>query len=109
MDNHDKAVLQAGESLHLQSLVPPNGAYALQHRRDGTLVLRDNRAACDVWQIGSPMSEPGGLSLLPDGFLVLQGPPGIPVWSSGGVDRRVTAALIRDDGRLVLVDPDGCV
>src|SRR5260370_21967946 len=100
MDNANKAVLQSGASLYLQSLVSPNDAYALQHRADGTLVLRDNRAARDVWQIGTPVSVPGRLNLLPEGFLVLEGSPGIPVWSSGSVDRRVVAALVRDDGRL---------
>lgn len=109
MDNPSKAVLQSGASLYLQSLVSPNNAYALQHRADGTLVLRDNRAARDVWQIGTPVPVPGRLNLLPEGFLVLEGSQGIPVWSSGSVDRRVVAALVRDDGRLVLVDPDGCV
>ncbi len=109
MDNRSRAVLEAGESLFVQSLVSPNGVYALQHRRDGTLALRDNRADRDVWQIGRPVSAPGALTLLTEGLLVLQGPPGIPVWSSGGVDRRVSAAMVRDDGRLVLVDPDGWV
>lgn len=107
MDSADRAVLGCGESLRLQSLVSPNGAYALQHRADGTLVLRDNRAARDVWQIGTPEPVPGRLRLLPEGFLVLEGSPGVSVWSSGGVDRRVVAAMVRDDGRLVLADPDG--
>ncbi|MEW1643925.1 DUF6461 domain-containing protein [Streptomyces sp. NPDC091219] len=109
MDNRSRAVLEAGESLFVQSLVSPNGAYALEHRRDGTLALRDERAGRDVWQIGRPVSSPGALTLLAEGLLVLQGPPGVPVWSSGGVDRRVSAAMVRDDGRLVLVDPGGWV
>jgi hypothetical protein len=109
MDKVGKAVLQAGECLSVESLVCPNGAYALQHRADGTLVLRDNRAARDVWQIGTPASVPGRLTLVPEGFLVLEGATGIPVWSSGGVDRRAVSAMVNDDGRLVLMDPDGYV
>ncbi|WP_225320955.1 DUF6461 domain-containing protein [Streptomyces luteolifulvus] len=79
----------------------------MQHRADGTLVLRDNRAGRNVWHIGTPVSAPGRLTLLPEGFLVLEGTSGIPAWSSGHTDRRVVAAMVRDDGRLVLVDPDG--
>ncbi|MFE5922336.1 DUF6461 domain-containing protein [Streptomyces sp. NPDC056468] len=107
MHNDDKAVLQSGESLYVQSLVSPSGAYAVQHRADGTLVLRDDRAGLDVWQIGTPVSAPGRLTLLPEGFLVLEGSSGARVWSSGHVDRQVVAAMVRDDGRLVLVDTDG--
>ncbi|MFC5213306.1 DUF6461 domain-containing protein [Streptomyces coerulescens] len=107
MHNDDKAVLWAGESLYLQSLVSPDGRYALRHRPDGTVVLRDNCAGRDVWHIGTPVSAPGRLTLLLEGCLVLEGPSGTPVWSSGHGDRRVVAAMVRDDGRLVLVDPDG--
>jgi hypothetical protein len=109
MDNVGKTVLKGGESLSVESLICPNGAYALEHRADGTLVLRDNRTARDVWQIGTPVSVPGRLTLVPEGFLVLEGPAGIAVWSSGGVDRRAVAAMVKDDGRLVLMDPDGYV
>lgn len=102
-----KTVLNAGDYLFGQSLVSPNGAYALEHRTDGTLVLRDNRASRDLWQIGGPQSEGAWLYLLTEGLLVLRTLAGVPVWSSGRIDRRVTAALVRDDGRLVLVDADG--
>lgn len=44
MENVGRVALQAGEFLFEESLVCPNGGYALQHRADGTLVLRDNRA-----------------------------------------------------------------
>lgn len=109
MDNAGKAVLHAGESLHVESLVCPSGAYAVQHRADGTLVLRDNRAARDVWQIGAPVPVPGRFTLRPEGFLALEGASGTSVWSSGGVDPRVVSAMVKDDGRLVLIDPDGYV
>jgi hypothetical protein len=109
MKNVSKAVLQAGESLSKESLVSPNGAYALEHRTDGTLVLWDNRAGRNVWQIGTPVSSPGRLILVRQGFLVLEAPVGIAVWSSGGVDHRVVSAVIKDDGRLVLMDPIGHV
>ncbi|OKI40590.1 hypothetical protein A6A27_39670 [Micromonospora sp. CB01531] len=42
-----------------------------------------------------------------DGYLVLEDGGGRPLWRSGGVDRRVSAAVVTNDGRLVLVDPDG--
>jgi hypothetical protein len=109
MGNAGRAALQSGESLREESLISPNGAYALQHRTEGTLALRDNRAARDVWQISAPVSAPGWLTLVPEGFLVLAEASGTLVWSSGGVDRRVVSAMVRNDGRLVLVDPDGNV
>ncbi|MDH3039212.1 DUF6461 domain-containing protein [Streptomyces sp. TRM75561] len=109
MGTDEKLTLDAGDSLYAQSLVSPNGAYALEHRRNGTIVLRDNRGMRDVWQIGEPMPAAGRLTLCHEGYLALQGHQGTQVWSSGEADRRVTAAQVRDDGRLVLVDPDGIV
>ncbi|MEV0130364.1 DUF6461 domain-containing protein [Dactylosporangium sp. NPDC050688] len=38
---------------------------------------------------------------------MLEDGSGRPLWRSGGVDRRVSAAVVTDSGRLVLVDPDG--
>ncbi|HUQ57790.1 DUF6461 domain-containing protein [Lentzea sp.] len=105
--NTPKTVLNAGEYLFGQSLVSPNGAYALENRADGALVLRDNLASRDLWQIGEGGSERVLLDLLTEGLLVLRTFSGIPLWSSGRIDRRASAALVRDDGRLVLVDADG--
>ncbi|MEV6712801.1 DUF6461 domain-containing protein [Lentzea sp. NPDC051208] len=102
-----KTVLNAGDHLFGQSLVSPNGAYALEHRTDGTLVFRDNLASEDLWQVSVPGSEQAWLYLLTEGLLVLRTATGVPVWSSGRIDRQVVAALVQDDGRLVLVDADG--
>ena len=102
-----KTVLNAGEYLFEQSLFSPTGTYALEHRADGTLVLRDNSSGRDVWRIGEPVPQPGWLCLLTEGLLVLRSAAGVLVWTSERIDHRVTAALVRDDGRLVLVDADG--
>ncbi|MFJ3672484.1 DUF6461 domain-containing protein [Streptomyces sp. NPDC090106] len=107
MSTADASVLRTGESLRLGSLVSPDGSYALEHRADGTLVLRDRAAGRDVWGVGSPGTAPGRLGLFPDGRLVLEAWPGVPVWVSGDVDQRVVAASLTDQGRLVLTDPDG--
>ncbi len=107
MSTADRTVLEAGASLSLRALVSPDGAYALEHRPDGTLVLRDRRAGRDVWGVGAPDTEPGRLVLLPDGRLVLEARSGAPVWVSGDADRRAAVAAVTDQGRLVLRDLDG--
>ncbi|MEV7077946.1 DUF6461 domain-containing protein [Streptomyces sp. NPDC093516] len=107
MSTADTTVLRAGEALTFASLVSPGGTYALEHRSDGRLVLCDRVAGRDVWAVGSLEAEPGRLVLLPDGRLVLEVWPGVPVWISGDVDKRVVAASVTDQGRLVLTDPDG--
>ncbi|RKE10697.1 DUF6461 domain-containing protein [Catellatospora citrea] len=61
----------------------------------------------DVGWVGVGRNGMGRLVLLPDGYLVLEDGSGRPHWRSGGVDRRVSAAIVTGDGRLVLMDPDG--
>ncbi|WP_046730254.1 DUF6461 domain-containing protein [Streptomyces humi] len=107
MSTTDTTVLRAGESLHLRSLVSPSGGYALEHRQDGTAVLRDRAEGRDLWHVGTPGTAPGQLVLHPEGRLVLEAWPAIPVWASGDIDRRAVAASVTDQGRLVLTDPDG--
>ncbi|MFD7134888.1 hypothetical protein [Streptomyces sp. NPDC059894] len=108
MTTADPTVLRAGEFLSLGSLVSPNGAYALEHRGDGTLALRDRSGGRDVWAVTVWQGEPGRLVPHPDqGRLVLEARSGLPVWVSGPVDRRVVAASVTDQGRMVLTDPDG--
>ncbi|MFF3503274.1 DUF6461 domain-containing protein [Streptomyces sp. NPDC003247] len=117
MTTADPTVLRAGEFLSLGSLVSPNGAYALEHRGDGTLALRDRSGGHDIWAVtvvqgepDVPQGESGRLVLHPDqGRLVLEARSGLPVWVSGPVDRRVVAASVTDQGRLVLTDPDGAL
>jgi hypothetical protein len=93
--------------MRLQSLVSPNGAYALEHLPDGTLALRDNVSPGDVWRIGTPTRYPGCVSLLAEGILVLEESSGAHLWRSGAADRRVVAAMVKDNGSLVLVDQEG--
>ncbi|MEU1268599.1 DUF6461 domain-containing protein [Streptomyces sp. NPDC005799] len=107
MSSADSTVLRTGESLSLRSLVSPDGAYALEHRPDGTAVLRDRAHGRDLWHIGTPGTAPGQLTLDEEGRLVLEAWPRTPVWVSGGVDRRAVEATVTDQGRLVLTDPDG--
>lgn len=49
----------------------------------------------------------GQLALRDEGYLTLESATGDCLWCSGPVDRRVTAAVLTDTGRLLLVDPDG--
>jgi hypothetical protein len=107
VNSTDRMILKAGESMVLQSLVSPNGAYALEHLHDGTLELRDNVTLRDVWHIGTPAAYPGLVSLLAEGVLVLEARPGVHAWHSGAADRRVVAAMVKDNGSLVLIDQDG--
>ncbi|MFF4902845.1 DUF6461 domain-containing protein [Streptomyces sp. NPDC001068] len=107
MSTTDTTVLRAGESLNLRSLVSSDGVYALEHRPDGTAALRDRAEGRDLWHIGMPGTAPGQLTLHPDGRLVLEAWPRIPVWVSGDIDRRAVTATVTDQGRLVLTDPDG--
>ncbi|MEU4243902.1 DUF6461 domain-containing protein [Actinoplanes sp. NPDC026619] len=104
----ERTVLRTGESLSSSvSLVSGGGAFALEHRPGGELVLRDRARTREVWKVGPVPAGPGRLVLMPDGYLVLVDRSGRPFWRSGDVDRRVGAAVLTDDGRLVLVDPDG--
>ena len=106
----ESTVLRAGEALSFRCLVSPGGAYALEHRPDGVLALRDRAGGRDVWTVDAPPdTDPGRLVLFPDGRLVLEVWPGVPIWISGDVDRRVAAAAVTDEGRLVLTDVDGNV
>ncbi|MGC4857175.1 DUF6461 domain-containing protein [Micromonospora sp. DT4] len=57
--------------------------------------------------VGAAPDDAGRLVLVSDGYLLLEDAGGRPLWRSGGVDRRVSAAVVTNDGRLVLVDPDG--
>ncbi|MFG2357054.1 DUF6461 domain-containing protein [Streptomyces sp. NPDC048521] len=107
MSTADTTVLRAGRPLILASLVSPGGAYALEHRRDGRAVLRDRVQGRDLWHVGIPGTAPGQLTLLHDGRLVLEAWPRVPVWISGDPDPRAVTAMVTDQGRLVLTDPDG--
>ncbi|ALO99063.1 hypothetical protein SHL15_8095 [Streptomyces hygroscopicus subsp. limoneus] len=107
MSTTDTTVLRAGRPLVLASLVSPGGGYALEHRRDGTAVLRDRVQGRDLWHVGVPGTAPGQLTLLDDGRLVLEAWPRVPVWISADPDPRAVTAMVTDQGRLVLTDPDG--
>ncbi|MGW3461823.1 hypothetical protein ACWDE9_20500 [Streptomyces olivaceoviridis] len=107
MSTADTTVLRAGRPLVLASLVSPGGGYALEHRRDGTAALRDRVQGRDLWHVGVPGTTPGQLTLLDDGRLVLEAWPEVPVWISADPDPRAVTAMVTDQGRLVLTDPDG--
>jgi hypothetical protein len=83
----------------------PSCAYASQHHADVILALRDNCAAATFVR-SARRSRRRECS---PSFWVLDDASGIPVWSSGGTDRRVISAIVRDDGRLILMDSDGYV
>ena len=107
MDDEEFTVLRPGQFLSLGTLVSANEAFALEHRHTGGLVLRDRTRAENVWTIGGGVGGPGRLELTPEGYLWLVDGNGRPLWRSGDVDRRVDAAVVTNDGRLVLTDPDG--
>ena len=100
-------VLRPGESLSLGSLRSADGAFALEHRHTGDLVLHHRVRAEEIWKVGGGPGGPGSLVLTREGCLWLVDGYGRPCWRSNDVGRRVDAAVVTNDGRLVLTDPDG--
>ena len=104
MATDELTILRSGSALSAGALVSAGGTFAIEQRPGGELALRDRVRGIDRWRVGGPSS---GLVLAPEGFLVLVDAAGRGRWRSGDVDRRVDAAVVTDDGRLLLIDPDG--
>ncbi|MFJ7242897.1 DUF6924 domain-containing protein [Streptomyces olivaceus] len=104
--------LLPGATLRAGKLSSPSGAVVLVNQDDGDLVIYRTEDGAVLWRSGTSLDdELAGLSnrlVLQDcGDLVLFAPTGTRLWSSGTRGRDVRSAVLRDDGRFVLLDAHG--
>jgi Family of unknown function (DUF6461) len=98
--------LGSGGRLRHQSLTSASGAHTLVHQEDGNLVLHCNAANHAVWATGTWWAGDGWAELTADGELVVRNLCGAQAWSSGTADSGGRRLVVRDDGRVALLDAD---
>ncbi|MEV6029029.1 Curculin domain-containing protein (mannose-binding) lectin [Streptomyces sp. NPDC052036] len=99
--------LGAGGRLRHQSLTSHSGSHTQVHQEVGDLVLQCNAEHRAVWSTGTEWVDGGWTELTADGDLVVHNPHGAPVWSSGTAGSGARRLVVRDDGRVELLDEDG--
>ncbi|TXS08064.1 MULTISPECIES: Curculin domain-containing protein (mannose-binding) lectin [Streptomyces] len=99
--------LGVGARLRHQSLTSPSGSHTLTHQGNGDLVLRCNAEHRDVWSTGTHWADGGWAELKADGDLVVHNPHGAPVWRSRTAGSGARRLVVRDDGRVELLDGKG--
>ena len=97
------------QTLRLQSLTSPGGAFVLTHGDNGDVVVRRNIDGRPYWSAGTGGTRPGELVLQRDGNLVVYDSNGRARWASKTQGEPAHCLTLRDDGIAALEAVEGRV